>query len=108
MLGAGGLPKGRCDIVPTCRTNVSAERYETNKIRCGCRHSPDRCCGRGVAASQLRGRRRLEVVGWFGGHGGHGTGQFFHIHNLAVDSKGNIYLGESFGQRVMRWWYKGM
>ena len=53
-------------------------------------------------------RSRLEVVGWFGGHGGHGIGQFFHIHNLAVDSKGNIYLGKSFGQRVMRRSYKGM
>jgi len=57
---------------------------------------------------QILDRNKLEVVGWFGGHGGHGTGQFFHIHNLAVDSNGNIYLGESFGQRVMRWSYKGM
>ena len=57
---------------------------------------------------QILDRSRLEVVGWFGGHGGHGTGQFFHIHNLSVDSKGNIYLGESFGQRVLRWSYKGM
>ena len=42
-------------------------------------------------------RDRLEVVGSFGGHGGHGTGQFFHIHSIAIDSKGDIYLGESFG-----------
>jgi DNA-binding beta-propeller fold protein YncE len=57
---------------------------------------------------QILNRDTLEVVGFFGGHGGHGTGQFFHIHNIGADSKGNIYLGESFGQRVLKWTYKGM
>ena len=57
---------------------------------------------------QILNRETLEVVGFFGGHGGHGTGQFFHIHSIATDSKGNIYLGESFGKRVLKWTYKGM
>jgi hypothetical protein len=57
---------------------------------------------------QILNRDTLEVVGFFGGHGGHGTGQFFHIHSIATDSKGNIYLGESFGMRALRWNYKGM
>lgn len=57
---------------------------------------------------QILSRKTLEVIGYFGGYGGHGTGQFFHIHSIATDSKGNIYLGESFGMRVMRWNYKGM
>jgi DNA-binding beta-propeller fold protein YncE len=57
---------------------------------------------------QILNRNTLEVVGFFGGHGGHGTGQFFHIHSIASDSKGNIYLGESFGMRALRWNYKGM
>jgi hypothetical protein len=48
-------------------------------------------------------RDTLEVVGFFGGHGGHGVGEFFHVHSIASDSKGNIYLGESFGRRVTRW-----
>jgi hypothetical protein len=57
---------------------------------------------------QILNRETLEVVGSFGGHGGHGVGQFYHIHSIAADSKGNIYLGESFGQRAVRWNYKGM
>jgi NHL repeat len=56
---------------------------------------------------QILKRDTLEVVGYFGGHGGHGTGEFFHIHSIATDSKGNVYLGESFGRRVLRWNYKG-
>jgi hypothetical protein len=43
-----------------------------------------------------------------GGHGGHGPGQFFHLHSIATDSKGNIYIGESFGKRVARWKLLGM
>jgi DNA-binding beta-propeller fold protein YncE len=57
---------------------------------------------------QILNRDTLEVVGFFGGHGGHGAGQFFHIHSIASDSRGNIYLGESFGMRALRWNYKGM
>jgi len=57
---------------------------------------------------QILNRQTLEVMGFFGGHGGRGFGEFFHIHNISSDSKGNIYLGESFGQRIVRWNYKGM
>ncbi|MGP0073456.1 MAG: hypothetical protein ACLPWF_16190 [Bryobacteraceae bacterium] len=52
---------------------------------------------------QILNRDTLEVVGFFGGHGGHGTGQFYHLHSIATDSKGNVYVGESFGERVLRW-----
>lgn len=55
---------------------------------------------------QIVSRQTLEVVGYFGGHGGHGAAQFFHLHSIATDSKGNIYLGESFGKRVLKWGYK--
>jgi len=51
-------------------------------------------------------RETLEVVGSFGGHGGHGVGEFFHVHSIASDSRGNIYLGESFGRRVSKWMVK--
>lgn len=57
---------------------------------------------------QIVDRQTLEVIGYFGGYGGRGFGQFFHIHSISSDSKGNVYLGESFGQRVYRWTYKGM
>jgi hypothetical protein len=57
---------------------------------------------------QILNRQTLEVLGFFGGHGGHGPGQFFHLHSIATDSKGNVYVGESFGMRVLRWNYKGL
>lgn len=58
---------------------------------------------------QIVTRQTLEVVGFFGGHGGHGVGEFFHIHSIATDSKGNVYLGEvNNGRRVLRWNYKGL
>jgi hypothetical protein len=54
-------------------------------------------------------RDTLEIVGFFGGHGGHGVADFFHIHSAVTDSKGNIYIGEvNNGRRVLRWNYKGM
>ena len=58
---------------------------------------------------QIVNRGTLEIVGFFGGHGGHGVGEFYHIHSIATDSKGNIYLGEvNAGRRALRWNYKGM
>jgi len=57
---------------------------------------------------QIVDRQTLEVVGWFGGHGGRGAAEFYHIHSISSDSKGNVYLGESFGHRILRWNYKGM
>jgi hypothetical protein len=52
-------------------------------------------------------RETMAVVGSFGGRGGHGIGEFFHVHSIASDSKNNIYLGESFGRRVTKWSPKG-
>lgn len=38
----------------------------------------------------------------------HGVGEVSHIHSIAADSKGNIYLGEvDTGRRAYRWSYKG-
>jgi len=53
-------------------------------------------------------RDQLEVVGSFGG-GGHGPGQFYGPHSLVVDSKGNLYITETYeGKRVQRFLYKGL
>ena len=58
---------------------------------------------------QIVNRETMEVAGFFGGHGGHGVGEFYHIHSIATDSKGNVYLGEvNAGRRALRWNYKGM
>jgi sugar lactone lactonase YvrE len=58
---------------------------------------------------QIVSRETLEVLGFVGGHGGHGALDFYHIHSIATDSKGNIYLGEvNAGRRTLRYSYKGM
>jgi DNA-binding beta-propeller fold protein YncE len=47
-------------------------------------------------------RRTLGIVDTFG-HAGHWAGQFYGAHNLAVDSKGNLYITETYeGKRVQR------
>jgi len=47
-------------------------------------------------------RASLEVVSTFGG-AGHWAGQFYGAHNLAVDSKGNLYITETYeGKRVQK------
>jgi DNA-binding beta-propeller fold protein YncE len=57
---------------------------------------------------QIVNRETLEVAGFVGGSGGHGPAEFYHIHSIATDSKGNIYLGEvNNGRRALRWSYKG-
>ena len=38
-------------------------------------------------------RSTLEVVGSFG-HGGRNAGEFGWVHNVAMDSKGNLYTTE--------------
>ena len=58
---------------------------------------------------QIVDRQTLEILGFFGGHGGHGALDFYHIHSIATDSKGNMYMGEvNNGRRVLRWNYQGM
>ena len=43
------------------------------------------------------------------GDGGRQPGQFFGIHNIATDSRGNIYTTETYeGKRVQRFIYKGL
>jgi len=47
-----------------------------------------------------------QVVGSFG-RVGRGPGEFENLHNIAIDSKGNIYTAEVQGQRVQRFRFKG-
>jgi DNA-binding beta-propeller fold protein YncE len=47
-------------------------------------------------------RRTLEIVSTFG-HAGHWAGQFYGAHNLGVDSRGNLFIGETYeGKRVQK------
>ena len=53
-------------------------------------------------------RSTLEVLTAFG-DGGRQPGQFFGVHNLDTDSKGNLYATETYsGARVQRFLYKGV
>jgi DNA-binding beta-propeller fold protein YncE len=58
---------------------------------------------------RILNRQTLEILANIGGHAGHNAREFFHIHSAAVDSKGNLYLGEvNNGQRYYRYAFKGM
>jgi DNA-binding beta-propeller fold protein YncE len=53
---------------------------------------------------QIVDRRSMQHLGYFGGYGGKGVGEFSHIHSIATDTAGNVYLGEvDTGRRVYRW-----
>ena len=53
-------------------------------------------------------RDTLEVVSSFG-DGGRMPGQFYGVGSIAVDSKGNVYTGETYeGKRVQKFVYKGL
>jgi len=53
-------------------------------------------------------RDTLEILTSFG-DGGRQPGQFYAVHSIAADSKGNIYTTETYrGQRVQRFIYKGL
>jgi DNA-binding beta-propeller fold protein YncE len=53
-------------------------------------------------------RQSLEVLTSFG-DGGRQPGQFFGVHSIATDSKGNIYTNETYeGKRVQKFTYKGI
>jgi Lactonase, 7-bladed beta-propeller len=53
-------------------------------------------------------RETLEVVTSFG-DGGRQPGEFYAVHSIATDSKGNIFTTETYrGQRVQKFVYKGM
>jgi DNA-binding beta-propeller fold protein YncE len=52
-------------------------------------------------------RFSLEEVGHIG-RPGRKAGEFFHLHSLGVDPRGNIVTGESQGYRVQKFIYKGL
>ena len=53
-------------------------------------------------------RKSLTVLTSFG-DGGRQPGQFYGVHSIATDSKGNIYTTETYrGQRVQKFVYKGL
>ncbi len=53
-------------------------------------------------------RETLEVLTSFG-DGGRQPGQFYGVHSIATDSKGNIYTTETYeGRRLQKFVYKGL
>ena len=53
-------------------------------------------------------RDTLEVLTSFG-DGGRQPGQFYGVHSIATDSKGNIYTTETYeGKRLQKFLYKGL
>jgi len=53
-------------------------------------------------------RDTLEEITTFG-DGGRQPGQFFGVHSIAIDSRGNLYTTETYeGKRVQKFVYKGM
>jgi DNA-binding beta-propeller fold protein YncE len=52
-------------------------------------------------------RETLQVVGSFGRNGPY-AGQWDWLHSIGVDSKGNLYTGESRGNRVQKFVFKGL
>jgi hypothetical protein len=53
-------------------------------------------------------RDTLEVLTSFG-DGGRQPGQFFGVHSLATDSKGNLYTTETYeGKRLQKFVFKGL
>ena len=53
-------------------------------------------------------RDTLAVVSAFG-RAGHSAGQFYGAHVMASDSKGNLFIGETYeGKRVQKFTYRGL
>lgn len=53
-------------------------------------------------------RDTLAVVSAFG-HAGHGAGEFYGAHVMASDSKGNLFIGETYeGTRIQKFTYRGL
>jgi DNA-binding beta-propeller fold protein YncE len=53
-------------------------------------------------------RQTLQEVTSFG-DGGRQPGQFYGVHSIAIDSKGNLYTTETWeGKRLQRFMYKGL
>lgn len=56
-------------------------------------------------------RKSLETLGYFGGGIGGDRGQFYVLHDIVSDSKGNVYTAEvndSGGRRAQKFIYKGL
>jgi hypothetical protein len=50
----------------------------------------------------------VKVLGSFG-HGGHYAGEFAITHAMAIDSKNNLYVGETIGgNRVQKFKFAGV
>ncbi|HZL92912.1 MAG TPA: hypothetical protein VFB99_04685, partial [Vicinamibacterales bacterium] len=63
--------------------------------------------GRNMKIRVLR-RDTLEELTSFG-DGGRQPGQFYAVHSIAADSKGNLYTTETYeGKRVQKFTYKGL
>ena len=56
---------------------------------------------------QIFERKTMKHLGGFGQMGNQ-PGQWNRVHSLAVDSKGNIYTGETGGRKVQRFLFKGL
>ena len=53
-------------------------------------------------------RESLEVLTTFG-EGGRQPGEFYGVHSIATDSKGNVFTTETYrGQRVQKFLYRGL
>ena len=53
-------------------------------------------------------RDTLQVLGAFG-RAGHNAGEFYGAHVMASDSKGNLFIGETYeGKRVQKFAYRGL
>jgi DNA-binding beta-propeller fold protein YncE len=53
-------------------------------------------------------RETMEILSSFG-DGGRQPGQFFAVHSIAIDSKGNLYTTETYqGRRLQKFVYKGV
>ena len=60
-------------------------------------------------AIRVYDRKSMELVENIGGHAGHNAREFFHPHSFAIDSKGNLFIGEvNDGMRYYRYAFKGM
>ena len=58
--------------------------------------------------AHLRSRSRWTELTNFG-KGGHYPGEWYSLHNIATDSKGNLYTVETYqGRRLQRFLYKGL
>ena len=53
-------------------------------------------------------RETLEILSSFG-DGGRQPGQWFAVHSIAIDSKGNLYTTETYqGRRLQKFVFKGV